>query len=71
MTQELEDAYNEWLLKFGFKWVKGYVASRQLEWETLRVLFSKHLHYRNDNAFEEPYFQLKQPHEILDTETGM
>ena len=66
MTSELQEAYNEWLITFGFKWVKGYEVGNHTEWDAFRLLYSKHLHYKYDDEFDEAQYKLKQPHEIRD-----
>jgi len=59
-----EDAYNEWLLKFGFREVSYYaeIDSRGLH-NTARVLYDEgYLHYPPETKAE--HYKLKQPHEI-------
>lgn len=58
-----EDAYNEWLLLFGFREVSYEdIDSRGLH-DTARVLYDeRYIRYYPETKFA--HYKLKQPHEI-------
>ena len=62
MTPELQEAYNEWLLKFGFRVVKLLeIEHEKLNWLKLE-LWRGNLVIRIDNIHIT--YQLKTPEEI-------
>jgi hypothetical protein len=58
-----EDAYNEWLLLFGFREVSYDEIGRKGVHDTGRVLYDERYlkHYPKTKA---AHYKLKQPHEI-------
>jgi len=63
MTEELQTAYNEWLLKYGFRWVNASVLNveRPLFWWTISAnTMNKYVRY----SIRMRKYQLKTPKEI-------
>jgi len=67
MNQELQDAYNEWLIKFGFREVIVFKAMWCRHIDKITTYEMKP--FGTNGAAS--WYTLKQPHEILDTETQM
>jgi hypothetical protein len=63
MNEELQTAYNEWLLKYGFRWVNASVLNveRPLFWWTISAnTMNKYVRY----SIRMRKYQLKTPKEI-------
>lgn len=63
MPEEIEDAYNEWLITFGYRAVKYHELYDSM-WGMFDLLRHNHLKYKYDEELDEASRQLKQPHEI-------
>ena len=65
MNKEIQTAYNEWLLKYGFGWVNASVVSveRPLFWWTISAnTMNKYVRY----SIRIRKYQLKTPEELKD-----
>ena len=63
MTEKLQTAYNEWLLKYGYRWVDISVlrVDRPLFWGSIPSdVFDKYMRYSIQK------YQLKTPEELKD-----
>ena len=64
MTEKEQDAYNEWMLLFGFRWVELHELNDNNGWNLLKILIDSYTQYHYDGKTDKATRRLRQPHEI-------